>query len=784
MFRNYLTIASRNLVRNKVFSTINILGLAVGLTCGTLILLWVQDELSWDRFHKNIDQLYRVYMNRPGDNGIFTQTVVPLSLWEELKNTPGVKYVTPTNTGDDVTLAYEDMRLSKSFYYGGPDFLKMFDFPLLEGSPNNQLDDASSIVITKSTAEALFGHQSAIGKVVRMDNKADLTVSGVVEDPPSNSTLQFQCVIPFKVIMSLEPWYKKALSKWDNSSFFMYIDLEDNAHVSAVETRIRNIIKDHAPESKAELMLFPLQRSRLYSEFENGKSVGGTITYVRIFAIIAVLILALACINFTNLATARSEKRAKEVGIRKTVGSNRRQLVFQFLSETMMITILSFGITIGMVEGLLPFYNNLVGKSLSLDFGSPVIWGLALAIILVTGLASGSYPAFFLSSFKPVAVLKGRLTSIRGNLPRKIMVTTQFFFSIGLVIGTIVIYSQLQYVKNRQTGYDINNLLTVPATGDIQKNYESIKRDLLDKSLAKAVTVSSSPITDIQSWSQPEWQGQREDQRVFFGIISIGYDYTKTLGTEMLLGRDFDATFNDSTSVLLNESAVNFMGIENPVGTTIRMDDKDYKVAGVIKNVVMTSPYGPASRTLFFFIPNWTSDVLIRLPATGNIHDVMEGIGGVFKKYNPNFPFSYAFVDQEFNKKFAAEELIGNLANTFAILAIFISCLGLFGLSAFAAEQRTKEVGIRKVMGASVLNILTLFSKDFSKLILIAFLLAAPLTWWFMHQWLLNYTYRVTIQWWMILGGGILGLVLTWVIVGTQAIRASLINPSETLRME
>lgn len=785
MISNYLTIAYRNLFRNKVFSAINILGLAVGLTCGILILLWVQDELSWDRFHKNIDRIYRVYMNRPGDNGTFTQTVVPLALWDELSNTPGVRYATPTNTGAEVTLAYEDLRLSKSFYYAGPDFLKMYDFPLIEGSPEGQLDDASSIVLTRSTAEALFGRQSALGRVIRMDNRADLTVSGVIQDPPGNSTLQFQCIIPFKVIISLEPRYKEALTSWGNSSFFMYVALEDNADVSALEARIKDTIRKHDSESKAELMLFPLKHSRLYSEFENGKSVGGAIAYVRIFTIIAVLILALACINFTNLATARSEKRAKEVGIRKTVGSTRKQLVFQFLSETLMITFISFGITIVMVEGLLPFYNRLIGKSLAVDYSSPIIWGIAVAFILITGIASGSYPAFFLSSFKPVAVLKGRLTlGMRGNLHRKIMVTSQFFFSIGLVISTIVIYSQLQHVKNREAGYDKNNLLMVPTTGDIQKNYDAIKRDLLDRSLATSVSVSSSPITSIQSWSMPEWQGQREDQKGYFGIVSIGHDYTRTLGAEMVLGRDFSEAFNDSATVLLNEAAVRFMELEEPVGATIHLYDIDYTVAGVIKDVLMDSPYDPAHRTLFLYIPGWTSDVLIRLPQTGNIRDVIGSIGEVFKEHNPAFPFTYSFADQEFNKKFATEELIGNLANAFAILAIFISCLGLFGLSAFAAEQRTKEVGIRKVMGASATSILALFSKDFSKLVMVAFLIAAPVAWWLMSQWLQGYSYRVEIAWWMILGGGLFPLVLTWIIVGTQALRAASVNPSESLRME
>ena len=785
MIRNYFKIAYRSIVRNKVFSAINILGLSVGITCGILILLWVGHELSWDRFHQNIDRIYRVYLNRPGDEGIFTQTVVPLALWSELEATPGVRFVAPTNTGAEATLAYEDRSVSKSFLYASPDFLKMFDFPYLDGSSKRQLDDASSIILTQSTADALFGKERAVGKVIRLDNRADLVVSGVVSDPPDNSTLQFQCIIPFKVIMSLEARYKRALTQWDNSSFYMYIALEDQADVASVEARIRNLVKEHVVESRTELMLFPLKESRLYSKFENGKSIGGSITYVRIFILIAVLILALACINFTNLATARSEKRAKEVGIRKSIGSSKKQLIFQFLGETMVVTLLSFAITIILVESLLPYYNNLVGKSLSIDYSSPAIWASAAVFVLITALASGSYPALFLSSFKPSAVMKGRMIAgQRGNLPRRIMVTIQFFFSTGLIISTLVIYFQLQHAKDREIGYERNNLLMVPATGNIPGAYEVIKRELLSKSLASSVTVSSSPITDIHAWSQPEWEGQREDQKGYFGIVSIGYDYASTLGTEMLQGREFSQDFNDSATVLLNEAAVDFMELKDPVGSTVRLDKTNYTIIGVIKDVLMRSPYQPANRTMFFFIPDWSSDILIRLPKNANIHGVVESIGKVFKAHNPAFPFSYTFADQEFNKKFTSEELIGNLARIFAGLAIFISGLGLFGLSAFAAEQRIKEVGIRKVMGASIANILVLFSKDFSKLLLIAFLLAVPVSWWLMHQWLLGYTYRISIEWWMIAGGGLIPLVLTWIIVGVQAMRAANMNPTESLRAE
>lgn len=784
MIRNYLTIAFRTLRRNKVFSFINIFGLALGLACSILILLWVQNELTWDRFHPNIDQLYRVYINKPSDNGVYTQKTVQLPLWEALKSTGGIRYISATKY-DGITLAYKDIRIEKLSQIAGEDFLKMFPFSFIEGSREHQLDDASSVVLSESTAQALFGNETALGKVIRVDNRIDLKVSAVVKDPPQNSTIQFECLIPFKAAMAMDPRYKQALADWENDPYLMYIEVERNADVSQLQSRIKDVIKAHKNETEEELMLYPLKHSRLYSEFANGKSVGGAITYVRIFMVTAILILALACINFINLATARSEKRAKEVGIRKSVGSDRKQLVLQFLSETLLMAVMSFMLAIAMVEGLLPFFNTLVSKKLTVDYSDPIVWGMAIVFILLTGVASGSYPAFFLSSFRPMAVLKGKLgTGSQGTLPRKVMVTMQFFFSIGLLISTVVIYSQISYIRNREIGYDKNNLLKVPASGDILQKYEIIKNDLLQKSLATSVTASSSPVTEIHEWSMPRWQGQREDQMDFYGIVSVGHDYAATLNVGIRQGRGFDKAFNDSASMILNRAAVNHMELKDPIGEIVVLDNQDYTVVGVLNDIIMDSPYHPPVPTVFLFKPDLQDNILIRLPQESSLTQVMNGIEEVFKEHNPAFPFSFEFVDESFSDKFAVEELTGKLANLFAILAIVISCLGLFGLSAFAAEQRTKEVGIRKVLGASLTGIVSLFSKDFSKLVIIAFLLAAPLTWWIMNQWLQQYTYRVVVEWWMLASTGALTLLLTWVIVGLQAAKAAAVNPAKSLRNE
>ena len=784
MIRNYLKIAWRNLYYKKFFSLINIFGLALGIVCSILISLWIMDELSWDKFHTNIDRIYRVYMNRPGDEGTFTQTVIPLATWEPLKAESGVKFAIPTEDSEETTLlAYGDKIIEKKFLHVGEDFLQTFDFKLLEGKLEQQLKDPSSIVLTESTAKALFGSESALDKALRINNQVDLTVSGVVEDPPEHSSLQFEGLISLNVIASLDPEFQESLSNWNGSAHMMYIELEEGVDPAQVEDQIRDWMKPHYEE--AEFMLFPLARSRLYSEFENGKSVGGAIKYVRIFAIVAMLILALACINFANLTTAQSEKRAREVGIRKTAGSRRWQLITQFLSETMVIAFIAFGLAILLVEILLPTYNSLVNKNLSLDYSNPLFWGSAFAFILVTGIAAGSYPAFFLSASQPLKVLRGRASSgNRGNLPLKVMVTVQFFFSIGLMICTGVIYSQIHYIKNQDIGYDKEHLLTVPTSGEVGEKYDLIKRDLLEQSLASSVTISSSPITGLRAWSRPDWQGKDDSRDGYFAILSVGYDYTQTLDARILLGREFNPNFSDSSSMLLNQAAADYMGLEDPVGMTVELYGQEHTVVGLLDDITMGSPYRPSQRTAFIFRPDWTSDMLIRLPEGTNVSQTMHGIEEVFQGYNPAFPFSYSFVDDEFDRKFANEELIGTLANIFAILAIIISCLGLFGLSAFAAERRTKEVGIRKALGASVTHIVSLLSREFIKLVLIAIVFAAPLAWYVMKQWLQNFTYRVEIAWWMYVLVGLLAILVAQLTVSFQSIRAALANPVDSLRNE
>lgn len=787
MLRNFIIITFRSIRKNGIYTFINVAGLSIGLACSLLILLWVNHEISYDAFHAKKEHLHRVMTNRQGDNGIHSSTAVPIPLEEALKKDPGIRYTSMTNWGQTFLLTVDDKKLYKRGYYAGEDFLKMFTFPMIHGSAETSLHDPSAIVITRSTALALFGEENPMGKSIRLDNLVDLTVTGVTEDVPENSTFQFDCLVPFTTYMTNEAWVKRASTQWGNNSFNMYVELHDYAAADEVQQRIKDLIKANDPESTtAEVIFHPLTRWRLYSEFENGKSSGGLIEYVRMFSIIAIFILVIACINFMNLATARSERRAREVGIRKTVGSNRRELILQFLAESIIISFFAFFIALGIAEIALPFYNGLVEKNLFIDYTSLTFWATAAGIIFSTGIVSGSYPAFYLSGFRPAAVLKGKMQAgKKGTLPRKILVTLQFTFSIILIVSTMVVYLQLNHLKNKPIGYDKHNMVMIQSTGDIPKNAEIIKQELLNEGLATAVTTSSSPITSIYAYmGGVEWQGKRPDQRAAIATVATSHDYAKTMGISIIMGRDFSEEFNDSTSVILNEAFANYAGMKNPLEEKIRWNDRDYKVVGVFGDVVMSSPTSAADPTMFIYDPTWISEVSLRLPEHTSPHETIARIESIFGKYNPAYPFVYRFTDDEFNRKFTDIQRIGSLANLFAGLAILISCLGLFGLSAFTAEQRTKEFGIRKVLGATAAHVVTLISSDFSRLILLAFLIAAPLGWWAMNEWLQRYEYRIDIEWWMLALAGALTLTLGLLTVSFQAIRAALSNPVKALRNE
>ena len=789
MLKNYLLISFRTLYRNSFYSLINIVGLSVGIACSILILLWVADELSFDRFHQSYERTQKILVNQEFSGKISTGHAGPYPLAAAIKSaSAGVKHVVITNHGEGDVLAIGEKKVTKFGLAVSDDFLKMFSFPFVHGDVNTALNDLSSIVLTESTAKALFGDNDPVGQLILFAASKELKVTGVIKDVPAQSTLQFDYLLPFAQYEAMNDWVRESRENWRNSSFIIYAELQEGANASDVEASIRDLVKNNEKNSPtAQVFFHPMTKWRLYSNFTDGKISGGMIDYVKIFSAIAVFIIIIACINFMNLATARSEKRAREVGIRKSVGSRRKQLIAQFLGESILITFVGFLLALMMVEVLLPAYNLLVQKQLAIEYSNPILWISALAIVLVTGILAGSYPAFYLSSFQPVTVLKGNVQTSHGaTTPRKVLVTLQFGFSIFLIIGTLVVYQQVMHVKSREIGYDRENLMLIWSNNEVEKNFPAIKEQLKNTGVVKAVCKSSAPITRIFSSTEVEWKGKDPDTKIGFVTMATEYDFAETMGLKMVEGRDFSRDFpSDSSGVIINKAAVEVMGLKDPIGATLRMWGDEWNVIGVTENIVMGSPYQPADPTVMAFIPGWSSTINVRLDKTNDLPGAIAKVEDIFKKMNPTYPMSWRFADAEFETKFSSINLISRLAGIFATLAILITCLGLFGLAAFTAEQRRKELGIRKVLGATVSGLILLISKDFSRLIIIAFMISSPLAWWFLNNFFLEqYPYRISIAWWVIPAAGLAALALAMVIVGTQAYRAAQNNPVDSLRSE
>lgn len=788
MLTNYFKIAIRSLVKNPSYSLINIGGLAIGIASSILILLWVADEYSYDRFQKNYKSIYKLYQSQQWAQGIGTGTSMPYPLRETLlSKTSEVKYLVMTNWGEGNTLQVNEKSLTKFGLSATEDFFNMFSYDMIKGDPASALKDPNSIVITVSTAKALFGDIDPLNQLIKVDNGQELKVTGVVKDVPAQSFLSFDYVLPFAYFKATQSWVRNSEDNWNNNSFQMYVQLQPNATQASVTNSIKDIIKDSNPKAPtAQLFLHPMSKWRLYSKFENGKNTGGMIEYVQLFTIIAVFVMIIACINFMNLATARSENRAREVGIRKSVGSRRKQLIFQFLGESLAITFVSFLLAIVLVEIALPFYNTLVQKDIALDYSNPTLWLYGLAIIFVTGVIAGSYPAFYLSSFKPVKVLKGKVNIGKGaSTPRKVLVTLQFGFSIFLIIGTLTIYEQIMHVKNRDLGYDRENLMQIWTNNELEKNFQTVRQALINTGAVNSVCKSNSPITSIFSSNEVKWEGMNTEERVSFSTIATEYDYIETMGVKMIAGRDFSRDFpSDSMAVLINQAAADFMGMKDAIGQKLIYNNDPHEIIGVTANVVMDSPYQPVEPLVMIFDPSWTSTVTLRLKPTDDLSASIDQVEEVFKKLNPSYPFAFRFADTDFQAKFSSINLVSKLSFIFAALAIIITCFGLLGLAAFTAEQRTKEIGIRKVMGATVSSIVVLISSDFSKLVFTAFFIASPIGWWVLTNYLERYPYRVDISVWVLLAAGGVALILALLIVSTQALRAAMSNPTDSLRSE
>ncbi len=790
MLKNYLKIAWRNLVKSKVTGFINIAGLAIGMAVAIMIGLWVQDELNFNKIHQNYEDIAQVYIHQTFNDKTGTSRAISLPFAPTLRNEYGdnFEHLSLASWSFEQLISYEEKRFLKNGMSVEPEFPELFSLELIGGTYEEVLKNPNSILIAKSVADALFGAANPIGKTVKFQSTTDLEVTGVFNDLPYNSELtEVKFYTTWEYYKNQNPWMERSEEQWGNHSFQMYAQIKPETDFEAVSAKIKDIEIKHNPEAKPAVFLFPMSQWHLHSTFKNGVNTGGRIQFVWMFSIIGIFVLLLACINFMNLSTARSEKRAKEVGIRKAVGSMRGQLIGQFLSESLVVTFLALGLSILFVQLSMGWFNNLADKQLAMPWSNPLFWTGVLGFSILTGLLAGSYPAFYLSSFEPLKVLKGSFKLGKGaSLPRQILVTLQFTVSIALIIGTVVVFQQIQHAKNRPVGYKQEGVIQFFDNAELEDKRAVLRTELLNTGVVEEASYSSGPITNVWSnTSSFDWDGKDPDALMSFGQMGCSHEVGKTVGWQIIEGRDFSRDFvTDTAALILNETAVAQTGLDNIVGKTIRRGDEPHKVIGVVKDIIMESPWRPVKPTIFYLNDGWVSVHNVKLKEGVPVQDALAKVGAVFTKLSPSSPFDYQFVDEAYEKKFRAEERIGKLARFFAFLAIFISCLGLFGLSAFVAEQRTKEIGIRKVLGASVANLWALQSKSFLVLVLLSCLIAAPLAWYFLEGWLTDYDYRIDLNISVFILSGILALIVTLLTVSYQSIKAALANPARSLKTE
>ncbi|HTE27371.1 ABC transporter permease [Flavitalea sp.] len=802
MFKIYFRVGLRNLARNKVLSFINIAGLAIGMAVAILISLWIYDELSFNKYHKNYENIAQVMKHAVYDAEQNDNNHLPYPLTTELKeNYKGLfKHIVTARQAEEFDLSAGAVKISKTGQFIDAGAPEMFTLKMVNGNWS-ALKELNSIIISQSTAKALFGDEDPMGKRLKISNKIAATVTGVYEDLPLNTQFHevaFFC--PFALDLSSNSWISQ--QGWDNQFLFTYVQINPNTDFEKASAAIKNAeinitskldnYKEQAAR-KPRVYLNPMSKWHLYSEFKNGNRESGPIQFVRLIGTIGAFVLLLACINFINLNTARSEKRAKEVGIRKTIGSRRLQLIIQFFGESLLVVLGAFAISIIIVSLSLPAFNELVSKDINIPWSTePLTWLWCLAFIIMTSVIAGSYPALYLSSFRPIKVLKGSFKAgPLAALPRKVLVVMQFSISAIIVICTIIVYNQVMFAKNRPVGYNADGLL------QIQKRSEDFygKSDLLRDELMKTGAISSmaesgGKVTGVWQWNGGfTWKGKDAFLDPHFGTLGVTQEYGKTVGWQFIQGRDFSKDLaTDSTAFIINETAAKLMGLENPVGEYISWETpwrklKQYQIIGVIKDMVMDSPYEPIIPTMFRLEKD-LSWINLKINPSLSANDALPKIEAVFNKLIPSAPFDYKFADLEYANKFAEEERIAKLTGLFAVIAIFISFLGLFGLASFVAEQRTKEIGVRKILGASVITIWKMLSKDFVILIMISLCIAIPIAYQFMFSWLQGYQYRTGISWWIFILVGLGALLITMLTISFQAIKVAIYNPAYTLRSE
>jgi len=801
MFKNYLKIAWRNLIKNKAYSIINIGGLALGMAVSLTIGLWIQDELSHNDYFMSKDRIAQVYQSQTLNGQTDTGPAIPIPLEKAIREGYGdnFKHLIMSSWTNNLYLKYGETNLSRPGNHMQREAPEFLELQILNGEKDG-LREINSIMLSESTAEALFGNEDPIGKILKVSNQYDLMVTSVYKDIPFNNTFHdTEYIIPWDQYLASNEWAMRAATEeqWDNNSFQMFVKLAENTTMQGVTAKIKNVKKDlneETVEFNPQLFLFPMADWHLKGSFDNGKQVGGRIKYVWLFGIIGAFVLLLACINFMNLSTARSEKRSKEVGIRKTLGSLKGQLIYQFLSESFLVVVFAFIAAIGIVLLSLNGFNELARKEIEFPWDSINFWIMSILFIIFTSLLAGSYPALYLSSFKPVQVLKGTFKAGRySGLPRKVLVVMQFTVSVAFIIGTVIVMQQINFAKNRPVGYNKEGLIQIPTfSQDFEGKYDLMRSEFLASNAIVEMSSSSSPTTRI--WSNRSgfsWEGKPEGFQEEFAWTVVSPEYAKSLNLKIIEGRDFSREFaSDSLAVLINETAKKYLGIQDPVGKFLKDDyDTDpnsgLKIIGVVEDMIAQSPYEPVKQGLYAFDRfNYSSYYNLRLNPEKSASENISIIERVFKEHFPDIPFEYEFVDEQYGEKFASEERIGTLSGIFTALAILISCLGLFGLTSFVAEQRTKEIGVRKVLGASVFNVWNMLSKDFLKLVVISSFIAIPIAYYVMNGWLQEYPYRVILKWWIFALAIIGAMLVTVLTVSFQAFKAAKANPVKSLRSE
>ena len=790
MFRNYFKTALRNLWRNKSYGFLNVFGLAIGIACAALIFLWVEDEVSYNNHNEKKNQLYQVLENQPFEGKTYTFAATPGLLAHAMKEEiPGIKNACRLTWEQYTLFSVGEKSIYERGYYADSSIFNLFTIEFLQGRPENAFPQLHSIVISEKMAKKFFGEQKDIlGRTLKVNNKNEYLVTGVFKDLPRNSSIKPDWLSPFKIYFDQNSW----LTGWNNNGIQTFVELEPKADVAAIDKKLYGFIKSKDTAAAALPFLFSMNDWKLRSKFEEGKQVGGFIKYVRIFTIIAVIILFIACVNFMNLATARSEKRAREVGVRKVLGAGKKMLIAQFIGEALILAFLSLAIAVGMIYLILPSFNSLVDKQLTISLNNPLHILSLILIGLICGLVAGSYPSLYLSSFNPIWVFKG--INLKGSVAsyiRKGLVVAQFTISIILIISTIIIYNQLQHMRSRDLGFNKENVVQTGVRGDMKKKFPVIKDQLLSSGYVENAALSYlNQLYMGSSTGAFRWQGKDPSKDILVTQDNITPGYLNTMGIELIKGRDFYTDSKaDSLNLIVNETFAKIITKDTKkddvIGTTLQEDSTNYSIVGVVKDFAFDNMMGKSDPLIFRCYPENFGYMYVRLKKQADVEKAMAKIESIVKSSNPAYPFNYVFVDEEFDRLFKKEVLIGKLSKIFALLAIVITCLGLFGLSAYTAERRTKEIGIRKVLGASVSGITSLLSKDFLKLVILSSVISFPLAWWIINKWFLeDYEYRIHVNGWVFILAAALALMIALLTISFQAIKAALANPVKSLRTE